>query len=175
MQECSVQKSLGSQEYNTPDDTSVVVREPPNSDCRKKALKVWTKRVEQERGLPPVRVEDNEDLFTSLNNEDLFQLMKQSVGECRVPSIILKETAPRTVRANIAQLLNSRRDIPWMLKDDGTVDIKSSEWWREARTGDEGQGQKKLQQIPVAEVQHVHDGDNQEESEEARSRGDNMG
>ena len=91
MQECSVQKTLGSQEYETPDDTSVVVREPPNSDYRKKALKLWTKRVEQERGLPPVRVEDNEDLFISLNNEDFFQSTQHSDGECRMPSIILKE------------------------------------------------------------------------------------
>ena len=56
MQDCGVQKSLGSQECVTLDDSSFVVREPPNSDYRKKALKVCTKRVEHERGLPPVRV-----------------------------------------------------------------------------------------------------------------------
>ena len=84
-----------------------------------------------------MRVEDNEDLFTSPNNEGLFQSMNRSDCECRVPSIILKETTPRTVRAKIAQLLSSRRDIPWTLKDDGTVDIKSSESWQESRTGDD--------------------------------------
>ena len=39
MRECCVQKSLGSQEHDTLDGTSVVVREPPNSDYRKKALR----------------------------------------------------------------------------------------------------------------------------------------
>ena len=39
---------------------------------------------------------------------------------------MFKETTSRIVRAKIAQLLSSRRDIPWTLKDDGTVDINSS-------------------------------------------------
>ena len=41
--------------------------------------------------------------------------MNHSECECTVPSIVLKETTFRTVRAKIAQLLSSRRDIPWTL------------------------------------------------------------
>ena len=79
MQDCGVQKSLGSQECVTLDDSSFVVREPPNSDYRKKALKVCTKRVEHERGLPPVRVEDNE---VSQNGYGSSHFVPRSLRNC---------------------------------------------------------------------------------------------
>ena len=46
---CSVQKSLGSQERDTLDDTAVVVREPPTSDCRKKALECGSSACNKRR------------------------------------------------------------------------------------------------------------------------------
>ena len=62
-----------------------------NFQVRERCRKVETVPVvEQEKGLTLVRVEDNENLFTSLNIEDFFQSMNHSDCEFRVASIILK-------------------------------------------------------------------------------------
>ena len=74
MRDDGFEKRLGTQEHDIP----VAVRDPPNPDYRKKALEVWTKH----EGFPPVRVEDLEDLHTSLGNEDFFQSMNLFACGC---------------------------------------------------------------------------------------------
>jgi len=146
MRDSGFQKRQGTQGHDIP----VVVREPPHSATRKEALEVWTKRVAEEEGFPPVQAEDHEDLYTSLGNGHFFQSLNLFACGCAsinednrrfevkdpllaeaisdgVPSIILQHTTPRPVRAKIAALLNSRRDFTWTLKDDGTVDTNGFE------------------------------------------------
>lgn len=121
------------------------MREPPGSAVREEALSLWKSRVAEEEGFPPVRVQNDEDLFTSLGNGHFFQALNlfdsqhHAINENRtytvgqdqdlaealatgVPSIILKHACPRPVRAKIASLLNAKREYQWTLHEDGTVD-----------------------------------------------------
>ena len=100
MRDGGFEKRLGTQGHDIPVAVRDPPRDPPNSDYRKKALEVWTKH----EGFPPVRVEGQEDLHTSLGNEDFFQSMNLFACGCasineesrryeeairsRVPSII---------------------------------------------------------------------------------------
>jgi len=143
MGEKGFQKRVGSQGHDIP----VVVREPPASATREEALKLWRQRVSDEEGFPPVRVEDGEDVFTSLGNGHFFQALNLFDCGCRaingdtnrhytvgedaalrealqegVPSLVLRHEAPRAARAKIAALLNSKREFFWALGEDGSVD-----------------------------------------------------
>ncbi|CAE7227996.1 unnamed protein product [Symbiodinium natans] len=139
------QKRSGRQGHDIP----VLVREPPGSDSKAEALRVWRARVAEEEGFPPVRVQDNEEVFTSLGNGHFFQalnlfqtewkainddtrycvgsdkLLNEALNE-GVVSVILRHSTPRPVRAKIAELLNAKREFQWTLKEDGTVDTGSS-------------------------------------------------
>merc|ERR1712190_379958 len=106
--------------------------------------------VTEEPGFPPVRIKDDQDMFTSLGNGHFFQALnlyacqwptltdsgQYDVGhdeELRdaithgVPSIVLKSDTPKSVRAKIALLLNSKSDSLWTLGADGKVDVMSVE------------------------------------------------
>lgn len=126
-------------------DIPVLVRQPPGNPAHDEALSFWRARVAEEEGFPPVRIGD-EELFTSLGNGHFFQALNlfetewrsinqdgcYSIGEdtalanaisSGVPSIVLRSSTPRPVRAKIAVLLNSKREFFWALKEDGTVDV----------------------------------------------------
>jgi len=130
-------------------DIPVLVREPVGSESRQEALQVWRKRVSEETGFPAVRVEDHDELFTSLGNGHFFQSL--NLFDCEWPainsegrytvgkdallaealrdgviSVILKHETPRPVRAKIAELLNSKRDFMWTLNEDGSVNTDSA-------------------------------------------------
>eukprot|EP00928_Gymnodinium_smaydae_P066440 TRINITY_DN49449_c0_g1_i1.p1 TRINITY_DN49449_c0_g1~~TRINITY_DN49449_c0_g1_i1.p1 ORF type:complete len:437 (-),score=48.71 TRINITY_DN49449_c0_g1_i1:61-1371(-) len=129
-------------------DVPVVVREPPGTDSHQQALHVWRERVADEQGFPPVRIGDHEELFSSLGNGHFFQALnlyacqwpaldgsgRYAIGtdenlidaiQGGVPSIVLKPDTPRTVRAQIALLLNSKADSLWTFGADGNVDVSS--------------------------------------------------
>ncbi|OLQ08320.1 hypothetical protein AK812_SmicGene8177 [Symbiodinium microadriaticum] len=139
------QKRSGRQGHDIP----VLVREPAGSDSKAEALRVWRARVADEEGFPPVRVRDDEEMFTSLGNGHFFQALNlfqtewkainddvhYSVGSDSlleealkegVASVILRHSTPRPVRAKIAELLNAKREFQWTLNEDGTVDTGSS-------------------------------------------------
>lgn len=140
------QKGFNKRQGNQGHDIPVVVREPVGSAMHDEALAVWKTRVAEEEGFPPVRVGQGEELFSSLGNGHFFQALnlydcgrssintpglhytigsKESLREAvtlGVPSIVLRHATPRTVRAKIAALLNSKRDFHWSLEEDGTVD-----------------------------------------------------
>lgn len=126
-------------------DIPVVVREPVNSEFYEEAMSLWKSRVEEEPGFPPVRVQTDKELFTSLGNGHFFQALNLFACQCPgindskqyligsdkdldeaitkgVPSLVLKHETPRPVRAKIAELLNIKRDFHWALNADGTVD-----------------------------------------------------
>jgi len=126
-------------------DIPVLVREPPGSQSREDAVKLWSTRVAEEEGFPPIRVKKDEEAFTSLGNGHFFQSLNLFDCQCRginddrvyivgqdaalgdalahgVPSIILRTATPRPVRAKIAALLNAKREFQWTLHEDGTVD-----------------------------------------------------
>eukprot|EP00933_Yihiella_yeosuensis_P024050 TRINITY_DN18654_c3_g1_i1.p1 TRINITY_DN18654_c3_g1~~TRINITY_DN18654_c3_g1_i1.p1 ORF type:complete len:467 (+),score=117.52 TRINITY_DN18654_c3_g1_i1:124-1524(+) len=127
-------------------DIPVVVREPPGTDFNEEALAVWKERVAEEEGFPPVRVDEKQELFTSLGNGHFFQalnlfatewsaingsgryiigsdkLLAEAINE-GVPGVVLKHDTPRAVRAKIAELLNSKREFQWTLGEDGKVDF----------------------------------------------------
>ena len=113
------EKRLGTQGHDIPVAVRDPPRDPPNPDYRKKDLEVWTKH----EGFPPVRVEDQEDLHTSLGNEeDFFQSM--NLFACGCASIneesrasssntpLSDQCAPRSLH-----LLNSTRDFAWTPTD----------------------------------------------------------
>jgi len=132
-------------------DIPVLVREPVGSATREEALTVWKKRVSDEEGYPPVRVEEDQEFFTSLGNGHFFQSLnlfgcgsrnindasiRYEVGEDAalvdavengVLSVVLRHECPKPVRAKIAALLNSKREFQWTLQPDGSVDCTSSE------------------------------------------------
>eukprot|EP00931_Biecheleriopsis_adriatica_P089186 TRINITY_DN63351_c0_g1_i1.p1 TRINITY_DN63351_c0_g1~~TRINITY_DN63351_c0_g1_i1.p1 ORF type:complete len:474 (+),score=51.95 TRINITY_DN63351_c0_g1_i1:1-1422(+) len=131
-------------------DVPVVVYEPPGTDSHRESLEVWKERVAEEHGFPPVRINDDEDMFTSLGNGHFFQALnlyacqwpaldesgKYAVGHDEdlreaialgVSSIVLKSDTPRPVRSKIAHLLNSKADFLWTFGDDGTVDVSNVE------------------------------------------------
>jgi hypothetical protein len=126
-------------------DIPVVVREPPNSVVHGDALKAWKKKVSEDEGFAPVRIAPEEEMFTSLGNGHFFQALnlydcewaaingkgKYVVGQDKclaeaisdgVPSIVLKHTTPRTVRAKISQVLNSKCEFHWNLQEDDEDD-----------------------------------------------------
>ncbi|CAK8999892.1 unnamed protein product [Durusdinium trenchii] len=130
-------------------DIPVLVREPAGSDSKEEALKVWRGRVAEEEGFPPVRVRDDEEIFTSLGNGHFFQALNlfdtqwkainedtnyavgsdiqlQEALNQGVVSVILRHSTPRPVRAKIADLLNAKREFMWTLDEDGTVDTGNS-------------------------------------------------
>jgi len=136
------QKRVGSQGHDIP----VVVREPPGSCFRDEAIKVWSERVAEEEGFPPVRVDSSREFFTSLGNGHFFQALNLFCCGCQginndriyrigedaalseaiekgVPSIVLKHETPKPVRSKIAALLNSKREFHWTLTEDGQVDV----------------------------------------------------
>jgi len=143
MQEHGFKKRRGNDGHDIP----VVVREPPGDYFHEEALKLWTERVGEEEGFPPIRVTAEDEMFTSLGNGHFFQALncfacehiqinnpgsRYSVGQdadladalsSGVPSIVLKHATPRPVRAKIADLLNKKRDFMWTLGEDGGVDI----------------------------------------------------
>lgn len=148
-------------------DIPVVVYEPPGTDSHREALEVWKERVTEEHGFPPVRINDDEDMFTSLGNGHFFQAL--NLYACQwpalnesgkyanvhdenlhdaimqgVPSIVLKSTTPRPVRARIALLLNSTSDSLWTFGVDGNVDMSSIE----ERTGYTAQFERMSKHIP---------------------------
>jgi hypothetical protein len=131
-------------------DIPVVVREPPSSETHGEALANWRAITSEEEGFPPMRMGENEEIFTSLGNGHFFQalnlfacrreaindagrrytigedvLLSEAISE-GVPSIVLRHETPRAVRAKIAELLNSKRDFVWTLGDDGQVDMSKS-------------------------------------------------
>jgi len=131
-------------------DIPVVVYEPPGTDSHRESLEVWKERVAEEHGFPPVRLNDDEDIFTSLGNGHFFQALNlyacqwpvlnqngnYAVGQDEylrdaitlgVPSIVLKSDTPRPVRGKIALLLNSTSDFLWTFGVDGNVDMSSVE------------------------------------------------
>lgn len=132
-------------------DVPVVVREPPGSSSREEALQTWSARVAEEpEGFPPVRISNDEEMFTSLGNGHFFQALNLYACQCAainesaayvigadealreavergVPSIVLKSATPRQVRAKIAVLLNSKFDFRWSLQGDGTLDVSKVE------------------------------------------------
>jgi len=136
-------KRIGNQGHDIP----VVVRESPTSAFHAEALSLWRQRVAEDDGFPPVRINVDEELFTSLGNGHFFQALNLYACECKainnlgynyvigndadligaislgVPSIVLRHDTPRPVRAKIAELLNMKRDFMWTLKDGGTVDV----------------------------------------------------
>jgi len=130
-------------------DVPVVVREPAGTDSHGEALQAWQEKVAEEEGFPPVRIKHNEEMFTSLGNGHFFQALNLYACQCSainesgiyrvgndgalrdamssgVPSIVLKSTTPRPVRARIAVLLNSKFDFRWTLKSDGTLDVSDA-------------------------------------------------
>jgi hypothetical protein len=131
---------------NSGHDIPVLVREPPDSETCKEALSIWKERVAEDEGFPPVRVQQDHEMFTSLGNGHFFQALNLFDCNCEainepgrvyrsgkdalladalskgVPSIVLKHDTPRPVRAKIAALLNARRDYRWTLSEDGNVD-----------------------------------------------------
>lgn len=136
------QKRVGGQGHDIP----VVVREPPGSQFREEAFKLWSQRVADEEGFPPIRVDSSREFFTSLGNGHFFQALNLFACECRginvdrtyiigndsllaeaveegVPSIVLKHETPRAVRSKIAELLNIKREFHWTLSEDGQVDV----------------------------------------------------
>jgi hypothetical protein len=127
-------------------DIPVVVREPIDSPFHAEALKVWSERVAEEEGFPPIRVDPSAEFFTSLGNGHFFQALNLFACECGgintdrvyriggdtalreaieagVPSIVLKHQTPKPVRSKIAELLNSKREFHWTLGEDGQVDL----------------------------------------------------
>lgn len=127
-------------------EVPVVVREPPDAESRREAVRVWRERVAEEDGFPPVLVAEGEEMFTSLGNGHFFQALNLYRGECPmindsgnyciggdedlreaitagVLSIVMKPATPRPVRAKIAMLLNAKREFKWTLGDDGSLDI----------------------------------------------------
>lgn len=143
------QKGFKKRKGNEGHDIPVLVREPPGSDFHAEALQVWRDRVGEEDGFPPVRANDDEELFTSLGNGHFFQALNLYDCECTainksgtrytidgdaalseavrdgVTSIVLRHQCPRAVRAKIADLLNKKRDFFWTLGEDGKVDVSS--------------------------------------------------
>lgn len=128
-------------------DIPVLVREPPGDLLHEEALRLWRERTSEEEGFPPIRVKDDEEIFTSLGNGHFFQalncfaceleainepgrryvigqdaLLAEAIAD-GVPSIVLRHGTPRPVRAKIAEFLNSKRDFGWTLGEDGTVDV----------------------------------------------------
>lgn len=129
-------------------DIPVLVREPAGSESKAEALRCWRNRALEDEGFPPVRVEDDEEIFTSLGNGHFFQALNlfdtqwkainddtvyvateallQEALRDGVVSVILRHSTPRPVRAKIAELLNAKREFQWTLNKDGTVDTESS-------------------------------------------------
>lgn len=144
------EKGFKKRHETTGHDVPVVVYEPPGTDSHRESLDVWKERVAEENGFPPVRINDDEDMFTSLGNGHFFQALnlfacqwqalngsgKYAVGHDEglrdavalgVSSIVLKPDTPRPVRARIALLLNSKADFLWTTGVDGNVDVSSVE------------------------------------------------
>eukprot|EP00747_Dinoflagellata_sp_TGD_P186581 gnl/TRDRNA2_/TRDRNA2_43671_c1_seq1.p1 gnl/TRDRNA2_/TRDRNA2_43671_c1~~gnl/TRDRNA2_/TRDRNA2_43671_c1_seq1.p1 ORF type:complete len:311 (-),score=66.22 gnl/TRDRNA2_/TRDRNA2_43671_c1_seq1:104-1003(-) len=136
-------------------DIPVVVREPPDSVYHAEALNLWKERVAEEDGFPPVKAggsSGQEEIFSSLGNGHFYQALncfatgmqpingppgksysyandanlKEAITE-GVPSIVLRHEVPKPVRAKIAALLNSKRDMFWTLNENGTVDVGKME------------------------------------------------
>lgn len=129
-------------------DIPVVVREPPDSQTRKDAVRVWTQRVREEEAFPPVIATPSEEIFTSLGNGHFFQALNLyyhemvavndpsiqfTIGndadlreaiEVGVNSVVLKHETPKPVRVKISQLLNSKREFLWTLNSDGSVNVE---------------------------------------------------
>jgi len=145
MKQKGFQKREGKQGHDIP----VVVRQLPGSDFYDEAITLWKERTAQESGFPRVRIGDNEEYFSSLGNGHFFQALNcfdtsmdninfshiryrvdgdaglaEALSE-GVPSLVLKASTPKPVRAKVAQLLNSKRDFHWSLSEDGSVDTKS--------------------------------------------------
>merc|ERR1712032_1063654 len=111
---------------------------------------LWKTRVAEEDGFPSVRADAEVDLFTSLGNGHFFQALNlfatrseainqegrfyTSEGDTAlndalkhgVPSIVLRQSVPKPVRARIAELLNSKREFMWTLQDDGRVNTTAA-------------------------------------------------
>merc|ERR1712008_177562 len=143
MQEQGFKKRRGTEGHDIP----VVVREAASLASYDDAIRLWKTRVAEEDGFPPVCADPDKDLFTSLGNGHFFQALNlfahnwpainkdgvryfvrddADLAEAisgGVPSIVLKSTTPRPVRANIARLLNAKREFSWTLNDNGTVDV----------------------------------------------------
>jgi len=132
--------------------------------------------VTEEHGFPPVRINDDQDMFTSLGNGHFFQALnlydcqwpalngsgKYDVGNDKelrdaivqgVPSIVLKSNTPKPVRAKIALLLNSQCDFLWTLGVNGNVDVTSVQESNEYKT----QFEKMSKHIP-GEGAYTRDG-----------------
>eukprot|EP00928_Gymnodinium_smaydae_P040209 TRINITY_DN27306_c0_g1_i4.p1 TRINITY_DN27306_c0_g1~~TRINITY_DN27306_c0_g1_i4.p1 ORF type:complete len:436 (-),score=54.23 TRINITY_DN27306_c0_g1_i4:93-1400(-) len=131
-------------------DIPVVVREPPGTDSHQQALRAWRDKVLEEEGFPPVRISPGDEMFTSLGNGHFFQALNLYDCKCQflnsagnyaigndealrdavmtgVPSIVLRASTPRPVRAKLATLLNAKHEFRWRLKSDGTLDISDAE------------------------------------------------
>jgi hypothetical protein len=149
---CMSDKGFQKREGAKGHDIPVVVREPPASPFYEESLRVWKQRVAEEDGFPPVRAggpNADKEVFTSLGNGHFFQALNlfatgwkriNEVGSYEigqdsklldaiskgVPSVVLKNTTPRPVRAKIAELLNSKREFKWILQEDGKVDMSGA-------------------------------------------------
>jgi len=142
IQDKGFKKRVGTQGHDIP----VVVREPPESDAHDDAIRIWSERVKEEEGFPPIRVNPAAEVFTSLGNGHFFQALNLFACEWRginedrvytigndsalreaveqgVHSIVLKHQTPKPVRSKIAELLNKKREFHWTLGDDGQVDV----------------------------------------------------
>lgn len=146
MREKGFKKRRGTEGHDIP----VVTREPPHSAFHGEALTAWREKVAEDEGFPPVRIDSEQEMFTSLGNGHFFQALnlydcgcfaindkgEYSVGKdvdlaeaisTGVPSIVLIPTTPRPVRAKISELLNTKREFLWTMHDDGTVDMSAQE------------------------------------------------
>jgi len=139
-------KGFKKRQDRTGHDVPVVVREPPGTASHQEAIRTWKERVAEEEGFPPVRIREDQAMFTSLGNGHFFQALNlyacqcpginesesYSIGDDKalhdaitigVPSVVLKSATPRPVRAKIASLLNAKFEFRWTLRDDGTLDV----------------------------------------------------
>jgi len=71
MREKGFQKRRGTKGHDIP----VVTREPPRSAFYATALAAWKEKVAEDEGFPPVRIESEQEMFTSLGNGHFFQAL----------------------------------------------------------------------------------------------------
>jgi hypothetical protein len=72
-------KRVGTEGHDIP----VLVREPAGAEIGAEAYKLWSARVAEEEGFPPVRADPSQEFFTSLGNGHFFQALNLIACECK--------------------------------------------------------------------------------------------
>lgn len=128
-------------------DLPVLVRETPGSEMALKAIANWKLRLSEDKGFAPWFLDENAEFYTSLGNGHFYQALNLirhggesiykkgtmfGIGEDKqlrqavetgVSSLVLKGFTPLKVRAQIAELLNSKREYRWTTNEAGAVEI----------------------------------------------------